>query len=364
MWIFIVPDDVWLFRDGKPFAAGDVHRAVSVFPPTPNTVQGALRSKALLSSDVSLADFKAGNTAAAEELAARIGRWGAPPPPEFMLGPFLSKCNDGQITRYFPVPGNVVKIGDEFRCLMPRREPNFIANYPDGDMTPLWTSLADDESPKEARGWLAEEHLLECLAGAPPIRHRVLTDADLFTREPRVGVKIAGKEKRPEEGHLFQVEFIRSRGIHSLQQVGLLVESEAIADLAATGMLQLGGEMRAAQYRQVAFTGRKPVVSSDKFSVYFVTPAYFADGWRPADWPRYFGGAQLKLVAAALGRPQAIGGFDFALGTQRALRRYVPPGSVYFFQAQSGTVVLPPALTDDGADIGFGHYFIGGWDYV
>jgi CRISPR-associated protein Cmr3 len=364
MWIFSVPDDVWLFRDGKPFAAGDVHRAVSLFPPTSNTVQGALRSKALISSDVSLADFKAGNTAAAGELAARIGGWGAPPPANFMQGPFLSKSHDGQITRYFPLPSNVVKVGNEFRCLGPCREPEFIANYPDGELTPLWATLTADETPKEARGWLAEEHLLGCLARTPPAREQVLTDADLFAREPRVGVKIAGKEKRAEEGHLFQIEFIRSRVVGSLEEVGLLVESETMGDLAATGMLQLGGEMRAAQYRHVEFTDHKPVVSSDKFTVYFATPAYFANGWRPADWSSYFGGAQLKLIAAALGRPQPIGGFDFALGTERALRRYVPPGSVYFFQAEGGSVVLPPALTDDGANIGFGHYFIGGWDYV
>src|SRR5207244_9940034 len=51
--IFIEPDDVWLFRDGRPFAADDQSRAASLFPPTPRTLQGALRSARLAQSGAS-----------------------------------------------------------------------------------------------------------------------------------------------------------------------------------------------------------------------------------------------------------------------------------------------------------------------
>jgi CRISPR-associated protein Cmr3 len=47
MQIFIEPSDVLLFRDGRPFSAGEGHRARSIFPPTPNTMQGVIRSKVL-----------------------------------------------------------------------------------------------------------------------------------------------------------------------------------------------------------------------------------------------------------------------------------------------------------------------------
>jgi CRISPR/Cas system CMR-associated protein Cmr3 (group 5 of RAMP superfamily) len=42
-WLQIRPQDVWLFRDGKPFSGGEDHAATGIFPPTPFTVQGALR---------------------------------------------------------------------------------------------------------------------------------------------------------------------------------------------------------------------------------------------------------------------------------------------------------------------------------
>ncbi|MBL8152360.1 MAG: CRISPR-associated protein Cmr3, partial [Blastocatellia bacterium] len=40
MNLFIEPSDVWLFRDARPFAAGEQSRATSLFPPTPRTIQG------------------------------------------------------------------------------------------------------------------------------------------------------------------------------------------------------------------------------------------------------------------------------------------------------------------------------------
>ena len=47
MRLFIEPSDVLLFRDGKPFSAGDDHAARSIFPPSPRTFQGAVRAAIL-----------------------------------------------------------------------------------------------------------------------------------------------------------------------------------------------------------------------------------------------------------------------------------------------------------------------------
>jgi CRISPR-associated protein Cmr3 len=41
MQIVIRPMDVWLFRDGKPFMAGEDHAAETLFPPSPFTLQGS-----------------------------------------------------------------------------------------------------------------------------------------------------------------------------------------------------------------------------------------------------------------------------------------------------------------------------------
>jgi hypothetical protein len=46
--LFLEPLDVWLFRDGRPFMAGQQFRAASRFPPSPLVVQGALRAYHLM----------------------------------------------------------------------------------------------------------------------------------------------------------------------------------------------------------------------------------------------------------------------------------------------------------------------------
>jgi CRISPR type III-B/RAMP module-associated protein Cmr3 len=57
MQIVIRPMDVWLFRDGKPFMAGEDHAAETLFPPSPFTLQGAIRTKVLADKGVNLAEF-------------------------------------------------------------------------------------------------------------------------------------------------------------------------------------------------------------------------------------------------------------------------------------------------------------------
>ncbi|MBV9614034.1 MAG: hypothetical protein JO031_01100, partial [Ktedonobacteraceae bacterium] len=44
MRIFIQPCEVLLFRTGHPFNAGENHYADTLFPPTPETLQGAIRA--------------------------------------------------------------------------------------------------------------------------------------------------------------------------------------------------------------------------------------------------------------------------------------------------------------------------------
>ena len=44
MRLFIEPNESLLFRTGRPFVAGENNFAESMFPPTPETLQGAVRA--------------------------------------------------------------------------------------------------------------------------------------------------------------------------------------------------------------------------------------------------------------------------------------------------------------------------------
>ena len=73
-WYTLTPLDVWLFRDAKPFAPGERAWASSSFPPSGQTIAGALRS--LLNSD---RNFQ-------------------------FTGPFLCRSDGTYASLYFPAP--------------------------------------------------------------------------------------------------------------------------------------------------------------------------------------------------------------------------------------------------------------------
>jgi CRISPR-associated protein Cmr3 len=155
------------------------------------------------------------------------------------------------------------------------------------------------------------------------------------------------------------VEYIRPEN-----KVGLLVEMEGYS-WPQSGLLRLGGESRAASYTEVnanlAIT-TKPILNlPSRFKVYFATPTWFSDGWKPKDWKVFFDG-EVILRAAALTRYQSIGGFDFSKKRHKPSRRFVPAGSVYYFECTGSAGIrsdlLQNALTEWGAEIGFGQYII------
>jgi CRISPR-associated protein Cmr3 len=360
--IFIEPSDVWLFRDARPFAAGDQGRAASIFPPTPHTVQGAIRSARLATSGASFTSQ--------ETWPEDVGK-----PENFgaltLRGPLLARRDSSGVPRpFFQLPGDVSKTKSGWRVLKPGGGPDFRANWEAG-LRPVLPDT-NGEPVKFNTGWLSDEGLTAYLSGSDFGSH-FHESSELFERESRFGIQIDGGPKRTEEGMLYQVEFVRMR-----EGAGLLVELKGIP-LPERGLLQLGGEARAARYEQAdasldlmregRLMGRS---AATRFKLYLATPALFRRGWLPEalDSQSLSGlwrSIDLKLISAAVGRPQAIGGRDISQkDRQRAVRRAVPAGSVYFFETGATAEEVFGAfdgqcVSDADAQIGFGLCYVGGW---
>ena len=83
---------------------------------------------------------------------------------------------------------------------------------------------------------------------------------------------------------------------------------------------------------------------ASRLRMVLATPAVFSRGWRPG----WIGGEgngtvpgtdiELRLVSAVTGRRQPISGWSYETGKRgiKPLRRMVPAGSVYFFEAAKG----------------------------
>lgn len=355
MWLFLEPIDVWLFRDGRPFDALSDHRAQSIFPPYPSVIQGGIRSHHLVLQNVDLNDRRriVDAVGTAEDFKGLRVR-----------GPFLAKRTEVGIIRYFPVPADAYFTEDKVRpASCPEPLPATArANAP----TPMLLGLGKMDQPRKGRSglWLDEKALAAYLAGDEVC---VTCEKSLFQREARFGIGMDQTRHNAREEALYEAEFIRP-----CEDVGLLLQVEGYTGWPPAGILRLGGEGRGARFavvQQVTPWPSPPEPLPSRFKMFFATPTYFEGGWQPSagDWGKFFDG-RVELVAAAVSRYESVGGYDWAKGpgdAQKPARRYVTAGSVYYFrcagQARLKQGLVQNAVTDFGAEIGFGQIMVREW---
>lgn len=374
--LVIQPHDVLLFRDGRPFSAGTDIRARSLFPPTPFTIQGAIRARVLFSSGTSPADYASGATPAAQQLHNLIGAPQGSYGQLRLRGPFLARQENGRWMRYYPVPADVKRLKSSYTLLKPLQQPQepfWQSNLPDNLFTP-W--LRTTEHMEDAQGWISEEDLHRYLAGNAP--QKVLRESCFIEREHRFGIALERGRRTVRESYLYLAEFLRLK-----EGVAFWVDVEGLSETdlgGGKGFLQLGGEARAAHYTiqpsTVSSLLSPPNPLPDRFKVVLLTPAWFSGGWQPqgGNWGQFFYGS-VRLVSAIIPRYQPIGGAyvdDRRRGGafQKSMRRFVPAGSVYFFE-HDGTASwtgMPftetPSGEGDCGQIGFGTCLIGQWNYA
>jgi CRISPR-associated protein Cmr3 len=368
MRVFLEPLDVWLFRDGRPFDALSDHRAQSVFPPLPTVAQGVIRSAHLAYRGVSISDYIYGR---APQVEAEIGAPGEHPP-FTVRGPLLARRDEvrGSTVRFFPRPADASLSDGNWMAPDLLSDAPFVNNLP-GSVRLLWTSSRQLKDEEDAN-WVSEATLGTYLAKGQMARDKVYQDADLFVRESRFGIGLDSSVRRPYEGALYEVEFVRPR-----RGVGLEIEVEGLnMDCwPQSGLLKIGGEGRAAMVEKLQDGRIERMIDMPppddhgrvRFKLYFATPAFFDGGWRPNDWSRFFDGSSPQVAAAAVGRPLVLGGIDLAKAEKRGqqphkpAKRYVPAGSVYFFEGDDTTKLKNEHVTDSGATIGFGQIFLGRW---
>jgi CRISPR-associated protein Cmr3 len=361
--LFFEPADVWLFRDGRPFTAGNDHAAHSIFPPYPSVMQGAIRSYQLIVQKVDLNNKKLIEQAVGTADDFKDLR---------LKGPFIGQKHADKVKRYYPLPADAISISqleldalfgagkvtasNEANYVKPVSLPETLPPHIKGSVADLSVLALNNDlvKPGGKRLWLDEVTLWSYLGGAVV---QATLESDLFVRETRPGIAQNADTHTTFEGALFEVDFIRPQ-----KDVGLIVDMEGYDwSKLSSGVLKLGGEHKAAYISHCNgcdLPEEKEI--SGMFKVYFATPTYFDQGWQPQDWSKFFSGP-VELVAAAISRYEAMGGFDYAAGFHKPSRRFVPAGSMYYLKPTKDPVHLAcenHAITDYGAEIGFGQIII------
>lgn len=354
--LFLRPCDVVVFRDGRPFSAGNDHLATGPFPPAPSALYGALRAAGLLHAgarfqgrNVSLPNGSAhqrellpdtGNPDELGDLA--ITRFALAHHPE-----------NGPVTPLYPYPADVLRRTedeDHRQRFTPQPLPTGARTNAPSGLRPLWHAHSETHYFEPVPGLVAHDAFFEYLAtGQPPVPYALDepwpqpddgAPAPVFARAPRTSVSIHDEHQTAEEGFLFTVEFTAPN-----EGVGFAVRLEqATCLVGASGVVRLGGEGRAAAYAEAAFPDPpahrvaeiQQGIASGRCTLVLATPAVFEGGWLPdgigSDGRGTLGGSAVRLVGAALGRYEPIGGWSLARGRPKPARRAVPAGSVFFFE--------------------------------
>lgn len=362
--LLIQPLDVLLFRDGKPFSAGDDHLARSIFPPLPSTLTGFVRSKLFHSSG---GDW--------DKVKAQFGDIGGPTDyGDFrMCGLFLRK--DGK--DYVPAPSDILQEKENENLVQanPRRfdaRKLIQGNYPDSNLAPLWAD--NSQALTETNGFIPIDSLMEdYLCNTVP--KKVLGESEFVKREPRTSIEMNHGARSAKEGQLFSVDFLRP-----LDGVSFHVVFDGIRWPDESGLDTLGGESRPVCWNKNddwqtpdSTAIREKLGKNGLFKIVLLTPAVFENGWRPGHRLEDIlekAGIRASLVAAAVRRPVSIGGFDLANKRPKPMRPGAPAGSVYFFVTESGDAsalvdhLMFKCISDLDWEAGFGLAAIGSWSYI
>lgn len=397
--LFLEPVDGWSFRDGKPFDTGGMFEASSLFPPTPWTTMGCVRTT-LLRQICDDPERYAGHgrdrpcPRCGEGPCAAIGVVGeAGRQPPFALGPPLpARWQERSVEVFFPTPRDLVLDRKEQGSPVlqaagdpPKREPpkpRFLrpVRPPAGvvcslrDLKPL-VATCEGRLVPYVPAVLPATQLQSCLDGVLPNgvadqAAKANAPPPRFELDPRVGVAIDPATRSARERHLYVRDVV-------FPEPGAGLAIAVHGDVPLDGKVgRLGGDGRMVRFRGVA-AFRQPAVPTHldgRFRVYLAAPTLLEGGWRPGFIDqatlcgrRGTGAPLLRLVAAALAPAAPIGGWDLATQQPRMLRRMVGAGSVFFFEVEDGSADEAAAsfhgkvLCDDESmhPAGFGLAFAG-----
>lgn len=393
-WLF-TPRDSWFFGTGLPFLAGETGWQHSRFPPSPLTMQGAVRGILLQWHGVDFAQFNAGRCSVCDcpadqcPVTRAVGRADDPDSSELSLyGPFVADAQTGEVL--YPVPLDLVEAREEQKDDKP-----VLVRLQPGEK-PVLTDLGEHPLPAAPPAYRVISTSEEMLMPAPLFQDYLLgkipTPNQLVRVRPRKGDRVPAAvmeelhvgiarnhQSRTTQEHMLYT----SRHLRLRPEYALLERIEglpaAISGLGSSEKLlvRLGGESRLSflESRQTGFRDQRQRIAREidrgkadgvlRFRLILVQPALFRNGWLPdgldpstwrgelrAEEPGNGGsrGIPVRLVSACVGRAVLFGGWDTVKKQPKPTVACVPAGSVYFFETLTTADTDRSATETEGTD--------------
>lgn len=329
MRLALTPIDTWFFRDGTPFEMGASQQAgvVSAFPPYPPTVAGAIRAA------LATHNGWGGHGRWGREIEAVLGDGPENLGSLQITGPFV--LMEG--TPVFPVPRHVIgRLRDDGRwqpAAMLR--PGSAVAISDLGQTVQFPGLdlpdgrADTALlvPGTTR-WVSLAGLKHILSGQLPSDDQLLSEADIWVTEPRVGIARMPKSRTAAVGALYSTRHVR---LLPFAGIGVQVDGVPTSWRSPAGsVFPFGGESRLAACEawgaEVALD--VPALEWRTVALVALTPVLLERDVLAGRADLSIGG--MRIVSACVDRPLRIGAWDSLSRAPLTMRNAVAPGSTLF----------------------------------
>ncbi len=304
--------DFFSFRDGRPFLAGESHVASSLFPPTPLTFQGAVRS-ILWAEGEDVGD--------GEHFGSLR-----------MMGPFIWK--NGK--EFFPLPLDVGvdEEGRKIEYAIPSQLDGVFFNplYLGEEVKEVFLPLRK-KGKTGTKKYVSRDVLGDILLSREFSPEEIKEEGEFIEREVRTGIA-REKTKTAKEGYLYHIEVIR---LKEGTAFSLYVDETTGSKLKDKGFMMIGGEKRGAGYikdgewRDIEHTEeiKRRVKETGKFKLVLLMPTFL-------DKIPEIEGA--KCCGVVTGKYLSLGGWDLKKNKMKPMKKAVPPGSVFFYSDFKGDV--------------------------
>lgn len=372
------PLDTSFFRDGTPYNAGEAGVAgpESCFPPSMNTIQGAIRTALALG---------VGWT------PGRRDKW----PLELgdsdhlgsldLSGPYILRTIEGGLRKteggseevLYPAPFVLLKKE------LPEKEPSESVVYTrlvpgEKVMCDLFEEPVRLPVPRDKiqglkpmdGSFLTKKGIEAVLAGDVPTDDDVVPWTHLWANEPRVGIELNRMTRTAQESMLYTSVHTRlHRGVRIAVKVAGIPEEWHDR---AERVVRFGGEGRVAEIEVAYDRDLLPLMPELRaengmlrFTVTLITPGWFGGATErviKAGPP----GVPGRCVCACIGKLQQIGGWDIVNSQPKPLRPVIPAGSTWFYEADGDKLDEVMALhgkrLGERAEYGYSQVIIGRWE--
>lgn len=309
--------DSLFFRDGRPFTMGEESYAQGIFPPLPSTVRGALRSlwmgQRLNTDDLAQLAYDSNNIEINYFGIALAGN----PVFSVPLDLFIPDHSDSDTLP----PAQSMQLFRSDSIVSSAR-----------DVTHLFYSASDGKTESVAKHILDWDAMQKYVNGDNSDGFITERLTSYVHEEYKTGIGRDNDLHLTKEGMLYRLISNRFSD-DPANALSLLVEVDHfhLSDTPAHQAMPLGGERRSVVVEHLKDSGfalpAKPKLTNEYLKIYMLTPGLF-DSWYPTH-------LDASLVAAAIGKPVSVGGWDVLNKQPKAMRKAAPAGSVFIFKAKS-----------------------------